>query len=51
MHETAGITSWLSDKGYRLTLRQLVIPWAIESNHRHVSADLRHVGIFGLCAS
>jgi Fur family ferric uptake transcriptional regulator len=39
MHETAGITGRLSEKGYRLTPQRLMILAAIESSRDHISAE------------
>lgn len=39
MHETAGITGRLREKGYRLTPQRLMILSAIESSHDHISAE------------
>jgi len=39
MHETAGITGRLSEKGYRLTPQRLMILSAIESSRDHISAE------------
>ena len=39
MHETAGITGRLSEKGYRLTPQRLMILAAIEGRQDHISAE------------
>jgi Fur family ferric uptake transcriptional regulator len=39
MHETAGITGRLSEKGYRMTPQREMILAAIESSHDHISAE------------
>ena len=39
MHENAGITGRLSEKGYRLTPQRLMILSAIESSRDHISAE------------
>lgn len=39
MHETAGITGRLREKGYRLTPQRLMILQAIESSRDHISAE------------
>ena len=39
MHETAGITGRLSEKGYRLTPQRMMILSAMESSREHISAE------------
>lgn len=39
MHETAGITGRLSEKGYRMTPQRMMILSVIESSHDHISAE------------
>jgi Fur family ferric uptake transcriptional regulator len=39
MHETAGITGRLSEKGYRMTPQRMMILSAIESSRDHISAE------------
>jgi Fur family transcriptional regulator, ferric uptake regulator len=39
MHETAGITGRLSEKGYRMTPQRMMILSAMESSHDHISAE------------
>jgi Fur family transcriptional regulator, ferric uptake regulator len=39
LHDTAGITGRLSEKGYRLTPQRLMILSSIEGSHDHISAE------------